>query len=169
MAVPENAEQLHKAIESGFVKLVRELETVPADLAGIRELDGHAAGTVMSVNDLLAYLIGWGELVLKWVQARRAGADPDFPETGYKWNALGALAQKFYSDYAMLSYQERMERLETVKTQILGVVDEEAGKGLYEPGWYGKWSLGRMIQFNTSSPYANARGRLRKWKKSRSL
>lgn len=65
MAVPENAEQLHKAIESGFVKLVRELETVPADLAGIRELDGHAAGTVMSVNDLLAYLIGWGELVLK--------------------------------------------------------------------------------------------------------
>jgi len=26
--------------------------------------------------------------------------------------------------------------------------------------------MGRMIQFNTSSPYANARGRLRKWLKS---
>lgn len=25
--------------------------------------------------------------------------------------------------------------------------------------------MGRMIQLDTSSPYANARGRLRKWKK----
>lgn len=26
--------------------------------------------------------------------------------------------------------------------------------------------MGRMIQFNTSSPYANAQGRLRKWVKA---
>ncbi|MFE3838233.1 ClbS/DfsB family four-helix bundle protein [Pseudogemmobacter sonorensis] len=29
--------------------------------------------------------------------------------------------------------------------------------------WYGKWTKGRMIQFNSTSPYANARGRIRKW------
>ncbi|WP_353959734.1 ClbS/DfsB family four-helix bundle protein [Corynebacterium atrinae] len=23
--------------------------------------------------------------------------------------------------------------------------------------WYGKWTMGRMISFNTSSPYADAR------------
>ncbi|MFQ1064874.1 ClbS/DfsB family four-helix bundle protein [Bordetella trematum] len=28
---------------------------------------------------------------------------------------------------------------------------------------------GRMIQFNTSSPYANARVRLRKWKKANGI
>jgi hypothetical protein len=33
---------------------------------------------------------------------------------------------------------------------------------LYGRGWYETWTMGRMIQFNTSSPYANARGRLRK-------
>ena len=37
---------------------------------------------------------------------------------------------------------------------------------LYGKPWYDKWPKGRMIQFNSSSPYANARGRIRKWLKS---
>ncbi|MFX4153989.1 ClbS/DfsB family four-helix bundle protein [Aliarcobacter butzleri] len=61
----------------------------------------------------------------------------DFPETGYKWNQLGKLAQKFYEDYKI--------------------------------SWHEKWTLGRMIQFNTSSPYANAKARIRKWKKSHNI
>ncbi|EQB9714967.1 ClbS/DfsB family four-helix bundle protein, partial [Yersinia enterocolitica] len=32
-----------------------------------------------------------------------------------------------------------------------------------------KWTMGRMIQFNTASPYANARGRLRKWLKTKDM
>lgn len=60
MAVPESVTELRTAIESSFEKLMRELETVPVDLAGTRDMDGHAAGTLMSVNDLVAYLIGWG-------------------------------------------------------------------------------------------------------------
>lgn len=37
---------------------------------------------------------------------------------------------------------------------------------LYEVTWYEKWTLGRMIQFNTSSAYLNAKNRIRKWKKN---
>jgi len=33
---------------------------------------------------------------------------------------------------------------------------------LYECPWYEHWTIGRMIQFNTASPYDNARGRLQK-------
>ncbi|AYM04966.1 MULTISPECIES: ClbS/DfsB family four-helix bundle protein [Agrobacterium] len=169
MAVPESATELRTAIESSFEKLMRELETVPVDLAGTRDMDGHAAGTLMSVNDLVAYLIGWGELVLKWISLRAEGREPDFPETGYKWNALGALAQKFYGDYVSLSFAERQERLDSVKRRIIDAINAYDPHQLYAPGWYGKWSLGRMIQFNTSSPYVNARGRLRKWKKARGI
>lgn len=53
----------------------------------------------MSINNLLAYLIGWGELVLKWNKYKTENKPVDFPETGYKWNELGKLAQKFYEDY----------------------------------------------------------------------
>ncbi|HGU7194519.1 TPA: ClbS/DfsB family four-helix bundle protein, partial [Yersinia enterocolitica] len=34
---------------------------------------------------------------------------------------------------------------------------------------YGKWTMGRMISFNTSSPYSNACSRLRKWAKENNL
>ena len=49
----------------------------------------------MSVSDLVAYLIGWGELVLKWNEKKEKREKVDFPETGYKWNELGKLAKKF--------------------------------------------------------------------------
>ena len=45
----------------------------------------------------------------------------------------------------------------------------ETDASLYGEAWYGKYPLGRMIQLNTSSPYANARARLRKWKKASGL
>lgn len=32
----------------------------------VKELEGQAKSTLMSINDLAAYLLGWGELVLKW-------------------------------------------------------------------------------------------------------
>lgn len=35
----------------------------------------------------------------------------------------------------------------------------------FDRAWYQKWTMGRMIQLNTSSPYDNARKRLRKWKR----
>ncbi|MGI1213336.1 ClbS/DfsB family four-helix bundle protein [Escherichia coli] len=35
--------------------------------------------------------------------------------------------------------------------------------------WFKKWTMGRMISFNTSSPYANANGRLRKWAKNNNI
>ncbi|MCG8400066.1 MAG: ClbS/DfsB family four-helix bundle protein, partial [Firmicutes bacterium] len=38
---------------------------------------------------------------------------------------------------------------------------------LYGTPWYEKWTMGRMIQLNTSSPYKNARNRIRKWKKQK--
>jgi len=35
--------------------------------------------------------------------------------------------------------------------------------------WYDKWTFGKMIQLNTSSPFKNAKDRIRKWKKTKQL
>lgn len=56
----------------------------------------------MTAN-LVAYLVGWNELVLKWLERDAAGLPIDFPETGYKWNELGRLAGRFYQDYEGLA------------------------------------------------------------------
>jgi hypothetical protein len=129
-------------------------------------MEGHAKDTRMSPFDLVAYLTGWNELVLKWLARDDAGAPIDFPETGFKWNELGRLAGKFYRDYEGLPYPHLLDRLQTAKQAILAAVERKNDAALYGRSWYEKWPMGRMIQFNTASPYANARGRLRKWLKS---
>lgn len=92
-----------------------------------------------------------------------------FPDTGYKWNELGRLAQRFYADFAELGYPALLQRLDAAYTRIVARIEAENDVSLYDEPWYEKYTMGRMIQFNTSSPYANARSRLRKWKKDQGI
>lgn len=166
MPVPQTKAELLEAIDAQFARLIRELERVPDQRYREPSIEGHAKGTVMSVGDLVAYLIGWGELVIKWIDRDQRGEPVDFPETGYKWNELGRLAQKFYADFRALSPGELVARLKQSKEAIEARIRDRDEQALYGRPWYGKFTLGRMIQFNTSSPYANAHGRLRKRKKA---
>lgn len=168
MAVPTNKDELLDAIDSNFDKLIKELHGVPLSLVDERSLEGHAKGTQMSVADLTAYLVGWNELVLKWLDRDAAGEPVDFPETGFKWNELGRLARKFYRDYERVPYPQLIEHLAEAKARIASLIEARSNDDLYGRPWYGKWTMGRMIQFNTASPYANARGRVRKWLKTKS-
>ncbi|WP_137151794.1 ClbS/DfsB family four-helix bundle protein [Devosia sp. FKR38] len=169
MPIPQTKAELLTAIIESYRKLAPELASIPPERTAEASLEGHSKGTLMSVHDLAAYLLGWGELVLKWHAGRAAGQVVDFPETGFKWNELGQLAAKFYRDYADLPYPELLARLDATKTALVALVEGESDTALYGVPWYETWTLGRMVQFNTASPYANARARLRKWKKQQGL
>jgi len=168
MPVPRNKEELLAAVRNNYEKLEKELHSIPPALVAGAYMDGHAKGTTMSVSNLVSYLIGWGELVLKWNYRKDSGKPVDFPETGYKWNELGKLAQKFYKDYEGDDFKVLCKRLAKNVAEILALIERKSNAELYEVAWYGKWTLGRMIQFNTSSPYTNASARIRKWKKAKS-
>ncbi len=99
MAIPTDIAALQQAVYANYEKLILELYSIPSVFTDSKELEGHAKDTMMSVNNLLSYLIGWGELVLKWNRKKESDEAVDFPETGFKWNQLGGLAQKFYKDY----------------------------------------------------------------------
>lgn len=169
MAVPVNKEELILAINTNYKKLKKELENIPIELTTLKDLEGHSKGTLMSINNLLSYLLGWQELVLKWNVKKQNKEEVDFPETGYKWNQLGKLAQKFYEDYKNDDFNTLLFKLDKKVEEILKLIENKSNKELYEVSWYEKWTLGRMIQFNTSSPYANAKARIRKWKKEHNI
>lgn len=169
MAVPETKSQLLNAIDKNFTKLLGYLSAIPPELTSEKSMEGHAQGTEMSVSDLVAYLLGWNTLVVKWITRDAQGLPVDFPETGFKWNQLGLLAQKFYADYAQADYATLIRDLQSVKDDIVQLINARVEEDLYGKPWYGKWTMGRMISFNTSSPYANASGRLRKWAKAHHL
>ncbi len=169
MAIPKNKEELATAISENYEKLKTELSAIPVKLTTGKELEGHAKNTLMSVNNLLAYLLGWGQLVLKWHDKKSKGLAVDFPETGYKWNELGLLAQKFYKDYEKEDFKSLIKKLDKTTDEILKIIASKSNKELYEMGWYEKWTFGKMIQLNTASPFKNAKDRIRKWKKMKQL
>lgn len=167
MSIPANKTELLAAIDKAYSQLVDELTEVPNEAARTVCMDGHAKNVRMSVSNLVAYLIGWGELVIKWYERKKRGAPVDFPETGYKWTELGQLAQKFYRDYDHLSYPQLLRKLADTKGRIVAIVEAHTNEKLYGEPWHEDWRLGRIFQLNSSSPYKNARARLRKWKRSR--
>lgn len=166
MPVPTSKPELLAAITTTFDALIADLSNVPAHRTRERSLDGHAAGTSMSPADLVSYLVGWNELVLKWLDQDDRGAKVDFPDTGFQWNQLGQLAQRFYRDYETLDYRQLLDRLTNTKARLVDTISRRTNGELYGAAWYGKWTKGRMIQFNTSSSYGNARRRIRKWLKT---
>jgi len=165
MAIPTNKAELIHAIQSNYEKLMVEFRSIPEELTSSQTLTGHAKGTVISPHDLVSYLVGWGQLVLKWNRIQECGEQVNFPETGYKWNELGRLAQKFYLDYQDDNFTTLLNRLGCTVIDILSVINSKSNEEIYGIVWYEKWTLGRMIQFNTSSPFGNARARIRRWKK----
>tara|TARA_R110002020_G_scaffold28563_10_gene90933 strand:+ start:5486 stop:5998 length:513 start_codon:yes stop_codon:yes gene_type:complete len=169
MAIPQNKSELLSAVKGNYRQLAREFASIPAERSREATLDGHARDSQISVHDLAAYLLGWGRLVLKWQERRAADLPVDFPETGYKWNELGPLAQKFYRDHAGLDYVDLLQQLDQNQADMVALIDGLSDAELYGQAWYERWTLGRMIQFNTAAPYANARSRLRRWKKQQGL
>lgn len=165
MPIPTTQDELLNAIDINFSLLFKDLETVPLEKILEPTLEGHAKGTMMSVHNLVSYLLGWNELVLKWIEKDKKNENIDFPETGFKWNQLGDLAQKFYSDYETVPFDQLLNDFQQAKQKIIEFLTGETNERLYGYTWYEKYTMGRMIQFNTSSPYTNARTRLRKWKR----
>ena len=169
MAIPKDKDELQKVIIDNYKKLKNELLSIPTDLTTIKELEGHSKNTLMSINNLVAYLVGWGQLVLKWNDKKEKGLHVDFPETGFKWNELGQLAQKFYEDYKKDDFKTLIEKLDNTTNEVLKLIESKTNIELYGLAWYDKWSFGKMIQLNTSSPFRNAKDRIRKWKKTKQL
>jgi len=110
-------------------------------------------------------LIGWGKLVLKWHHFKSKNQHVDFPETGYKWNQLGLLAEHFHEEYRDWKYDDLLVELESTINEILLLISGLTDHDLYGVAWYEQWTLGRMIQFNTSSPMKNMRKKVRRFKR----
>ncbi|QFT13128.1 ClbS/DfsB family four-helix bundle protein [Vibrio sp. THAF190c] len=162
-SVPRNKDELELAITSIFPKLMAEYRSIPENKARQLGVEGNVKGTVISVSDTVAYLIGWGKLVLKWYRLKSQDQHVDFPETGYKWNQLGPLAESFHEEYRDWKYNDLLAELESTVSEILLLVASLSDQDLYGVAWYEQWTLGRMIQFNTSSPMKNMRTKVRRF------
>ena len=77
------------------------------------------------------------------------------------------LCERTWGFHEALDWVSLLARLTEAKTRLVDTISARSDAELYGGPWYGKWTKGRMIQFKTSSPYANARVRIRKWLKEK--
>lgn len=168
-SIPSNKTELLAAIEKSFKKTYQLLVIIPPELAYEETLMGCTNQTPISVHNLLAYLVGWNELVLKWLKLSEQNQPIDLPETGFTWKQLDLLAQKFYVDYQLIPYSELLTHFLQVKEQLVQQIIALNNKQLYEVTWHHKYTMGRIIQLNTSSHYKNAYNRLKSWLKTHHL
>lgn len=168
-SIPKSKDELESAIEAIFVKLMADYRSIPDCHSRTIGVEGNIKGTRISVCDTVAYLIGWGRLVLKWYELFESGKKINFPEKGYKWNQLGLLAQHFHNEYADWGYSDLLEELEKTVNKLLELISRLDDEALYGSLWYEGYTLGRMIQFNTSSPMKNMRTKVRSFKRQHHL
>jgi len=164
-SIPKNKEELLQAIRTALEKLLTDYSEIPEKYARIIGVEGNIKNTEISICDTLSYLIGWGKLVLKWYDLTSRELKVDFPETGYQWNELGRLAHHFHRQYRDWSYEKLLSEFQLTTEQILQLIESLSNDELYARSWYKNYTLGRMIQFNTSSPMKNIRTKVRKFKK----
>lgn len=132
-----------------------DYRSIPQSKARKLGIEGNVKGTIISVSDTVAYLIGWSKLVLKWYHLKSQNQHVDFPETGYKWNQLGLLAESFHEEYRDWKYDVLLMELESTVNEILLLVSSLSDHELYGVALYEQWTLGRMVQLNTLSPIKN--------------
>lgn len=166
---PNNKNELYTAIKVSFDKLWLDYQAVPENMSRVIGVEGNVKNTQISVADTLAYLIGWGKLVLKWHDMSVIGKPFDMPETGFGWNELGKLATHFHQTYADWQYLNLLAEFEQTTKEILTLVDSLTDDELYGYDWYKSYTFGRMIQFNTSSPMKNMRTKVRRFKKLKGI
>ena len=78
-SVPGNKDELELAINSIFPKPMADYRSIPESKARKPGVEGNVKGTVISVSDTVAYLIGWGKLVLKWYRLKSQKSACGFP------------------------------------------------------------------------------------------
>ena len=132
--------------------------------------------TGYSPFQMLAFCVGWMDLVLLWENEEQMGIQETPLATQWKWNDLDWLYKKFYDQCSSYSLNELIHNFEQKVNHIIQLVNKLSDEELFEEGkrnWAktnGKeFSVCRLIHLNTIANFKNFRGKIRKWKRNNQL
>ena len=122
---------------------------------------------------MLAFCLGWMDLVLAWEDEEQKGVHKTSLATEWKWNDLGWLYQSFYDKYNNYFLKDLIDDFNQKVDGIIQLVNNLSDVELFETGkrnWAktnGKeFSVCRLIHLNTIANFKNFRSKIKKWKKN---
>ncbi len=126
-------------------------------------------------QEMIAYQLGWMELIRCWDRDEREGKKAVLPSPGYKWDQLGGLYRSFYRQYQNYSLSQLRELFVAAVEELVQWLEEFTNDELFRPGgrrWASStpsnWPIWKWVHINTVAPFKSFRSRIRKWKKVRS-
>jgi len=131
-------------------------------------------GVERTPAQMLAYQIGWMQLIQQWEAANRQGKSVITPHPDCKWNQLGGLYQYFYRTYAQQSLSALQKQFTENVTAIVALIDALDEETLFTPGkrqWASStpanWPVWKWLHINTVAPLANLQSKCNSTKKRR--
>ncbi len=121
---------------------------------------------------MLAYQLGWMNLVMNWDKNELEGYEVLTPAPEYKWNKLGDLYENFYEEYKEYSLDELKGLFNNCVERIIIWISSFSDEELFLQGvrkWASstpsKWPIWKWVHINTVAPFKTFRTKIRKWKK----
>lgn len=154
-----------KAALMQSIQLEREkLKKLLAPLTESQMTQARVCGE-WSIQDILAHLMEWEEMVISWYQAGLRGEIPKIPSPDFKWNETPLLNQRIYEKHRHRAFPEVHAEFnatdETMNKMVEAMSEEELLKaGNY--AWTGKLPLASYVNSATAAHYRWASGLIRK-------
>lgn len=129
-------------------------------------------GVDRSPSEMIAYQLGWINLVMSWDVDEQEGKEVIMPAPGYKWNQLGGLYKSFYESYKEYTLVELKQKFNDSISKLCDWIEELTEEELFIQGhreWTGdkeNWPMAKWIHINSVAPFKTFRTKIRKWKKS---
>lgn len=134
--------------------------------------DKQIDGVDRTPVQMIAYQLGWLNLLLQWEEQEQQGNTVVTPHPDYKWNNLGGLYESFYRQYETYSLQELCTMFKETVQKINNLTEHYEDTELFQPEsrkWASStpsnWAVWKWIHTNTVAPFKSFRSKIRKWKK----
>ena len=162
----KSKEALLTAVQIAYLSFDMEFDDVPEEKIYIRII-----GVDKTPHEMIAYQLGWLNLILKWEKDELAGKKVITPTPDYKWNQLGQLYQDFYNAYSRNSLKELRALLKGSIEEWCNWISQLSDEELFKPNmrlWTvtsANWPLWKWLHINSVAPFKSFRTKIRKWKK----
>ena len=134
--------------------------------------DKFIEGVDRTPAQMIAYQLGWLNLIIDWEKKEQQGSTVITPSVDYKWNNLGGLYESFYKEYENYSLQELCIMFEEAEQKIIKLAESYTSTELFQAAgrkWASStpanWPIWKWIHINTVAPFKSFRSKIRKWKK----
>lgn len=120
-----------------------------------------------SAKDILAHLVEWQKMNLRWYEAGLRGEKPEIPAPGFTLRELPLLNRSIYEMYRKHSLRSVREEYERFHAEVIGLIkslSDEDLTTLHRYSWTGpSWTLSDYLRASTAAHYLWARTRIRRW------